>query len=120
MSLRLTLLILLITQTCVNKKDETAKPTRIAVRNSNATAIDVTVKSSDNSKTEVFSATPGNSTSSAREISFPSLSGVQVSCSATGCIAGTVTLTANQDNAVTVVSGSMPTVSTGTSTSSGW
>jgi hypothetical protein len=112
---------------CANKTDSASSPTRLAVKNltGGGTAIDISVKTADNSKTETFAGISNNGVSATREISFGSLTGVQISCTGgAGCTAGTLTLTANRDNTISVYSVASTTAPTLDATSSasggGW
>jgi hypothetical protein len=104
----------LVAATCSNKKDD---PTKLAVTNSAGGATTIEVKTADNSKAESFASVGNGLTSDSREISFGSLTNVQISCSSgTTCQAGTLNLESNKTNTVTVFAGSTPSLS---STSSG-
>jgi hypothetical protein len=106
---------------CANKKDD---PTKLVINNTNGAGVTVgtvTVTSTtDASKSATFSSFAANSATAAQEISFSGA--VNVVCAGnTGCNPGSVTLSANQTNTITIVAGAAPTLATSSSGGgSGW
>ena len=117
----LTLAIPVLMLVCSNKQDDaTTNPTKLAINNTNGSAVTtVTVtNASDSSKTVTFTSLTANATTAFQEISFSGSS--NVTCS-TGCNSGSVVLVANQNNTITIVSGSAPTIAaTSSGGGSGW
>lgn len=105
---------------CANK---TTSPTRLAIKNNNTFSVTtVTVKSSDGSKTATFTGIAAGATSAFQEISFPSLTGVSVTCDTNGCNQSSIDLTTESDNTITITTNAnvgSPAVTPG-SGGSGW